>query len=161
MCFVMKKDGVIYCNFGAGIISKEKQTETCSQSWQCKSGSVLAYLKDALLIMHYDLAFHEEIATLIPSAENYLLSVQNKDGRWGGANNSTGAIEETALSVTAFNGSNQQQSRNNALKWLDETFRTKGLKPTPTGLYFVSLCYDEKMYPLTACLEALIKQIEA
>jgi hypothetical protein len=28
-------------------------------------------------------------------------------------------------------------------------------------LYFASLWYDEKMYPLTAYLEALIKQIEA
>jgi squalene cyclase len=122
---------------------------------------VLAYLKDALLIVHDDLAFQEEIAALIPSAENYLLSVQNNDGSWGGAKNSTGSIEETALSVTALNGSNQQQSCKNALKWLDETFKTKGLKPAPIGLYFASLWYHEKMYPLTAYLEALIKQIEA
>ncbi|WP_340110861.1 prenyltransferase/squalene oxidase repeat-containing protein [Maribellus mangrovi] len=121
---------------------------------------VLAYLKDALFAVEDDLAFQEELATLIPSAENYLVNVQNEDGSWGGAKNIAGTIEETALSITALTGSSHQQVCENGLKWLDKRFSKEGLKSAPIGLYFASLWYDEKMYPLTAYLEALVKQIQ-
>ena len=119
---------------------------------------VLAYLKEAVLILHDDLSFQEEIATLFPLAENYLVAVQNKDGSWGGAANIPGTVEETALSVSALTDSSHQQSCEHGLKWLDDTYMSKGLNPSPIGLYFASLWYNEKLYPLTAYLEVLVKQ---
>ncbi|WP_167615248.1 prenyltransferase/squalene oxidase repeat-containing protein [Maribellus sediminis] len=135
------------------------QWEKAHQNPVYGTARVLAYLKEALLAEEDDLAFQEELATLIPLAERFLVEVQNEDGSWGGAKNINGTIEETALSVTALADSKHKNACEGGLKWLDESFSQNGLKSAPVGLYFASLWYDEKLYPLTAYLEAITKSL--
>ena len=85
----------------------------------------------------------------------YLISVQNTDGSWGGAKNIQGSIEETALAVTALLPNGFHDRCSNGLDWLDQKTKSDGLVASPIGLYFASLWYDEEMYPLTAYLECL------
>jgi len=101
-----------------------------------------------------------ELSEMIKKAEQYLLGSQNSDGSWGGARNIPGTMEETALAVAALVHSNQQEVCEKGFAWLDQTFRNKGLPAAPIGLYFASLWYDEKLYPLTAYLEALSKHLD-
>ncbi|HNZ72033.1 MAG TPA: prenyltransferase/squalene oxidase repeat-containing protein, partial [Prolixibacteraceae bacterium] len=93
---------------------------------------------------------------MIEKAQQYLASVQNSDGSWGGDVNIEGTIEETSLAVTALKGSSFSSNADKGLAWLDQQYCTKGLKASPIGLYFASLWYDEKLYPLTMYLEALV-----
>ena len=86
---------------------------------------------------------------------NFLISVQNTDGSWGGGMNISGSIEETALSVTAICRHGFQEQCKHGLEWLSEKTKSDGLVASPIGLYFASLWYDEEMYPLTAYLECL------
>lgn len=122
---------------------------------------VLAYLNDALLVLQHNLAVKNQLDELILPAQKYLLATQNRDGSWGADKDIAGTIEETALSVSALSDSGNQESCEKGLEWLDETFRNKGLQAAPIGLYFASLWYHEKMYPVTAYLEALVKQIRS
>jgi squalene-hopene/tetraprenyl-beta-curcumene cyclase len=85
----------------------------------------------------------------------YLVSVQNKDGSWGGAKNITGSIEETALAVTALVPNGFQEECASGLNWLAEKTKSDGIVASPIGLYFASLWYDEELYPITAYLECL------
>jgi len=85
----------------------------------------------------------------------YLVSVQNQDGSWGGAKDIRGSIEETSLAVTVLVPNGFQEECTSGLKWLAEKTKSDGLIAAPIGLYFASLWYDEEMYPLTAYLECL------
>jgi squalene-hopene/tetraprenyl-beta-curcumene cyclase len=40
-------------------------------------------------------------------------------------------------------------------QWLENEYTTNGLHASPIGLYFATLWYDEKMYPLIYYIEAL------
>jgi squalene-hopene/tetraprenyl-beta-curcumene cyclase len=84
-----------------------------------------------------------------------LVSVQNDDGSWGGDKNIPGTIEETALAVSAVTSEENRAICTAGLEWLKNYIQQNGFKPAPIGLYFASLWYDEKMYPVTAWLEAL------
>jgi squalene-hopene/tetraprenyl-beta-curcumene cyclase len=46
------------------------------------------------------------------------------------------------------------------LKWLEIYIQENGYKSAPIGLYFASLWYDEKMYPVTSYLEALARMVK-
>jgi len=91
----------------------------------------------------------------------YLISVQNDDGSWGGAKNIQGSIEETALAVTALIQNGFHDECSNGLDWLDQKIKSDGLVASPIGLYFASLWYDEEMYPLAAYLECLSASIKS
>ena len=120
---------------------------------------VLNYLKDALSLFQEG-AIYRQLQSMIGKGENYLLDVQNQDGSWGGAKNIPGTMEETALAVAALANPQFSDVCDKGFKWLDKTYETKGLKAAPIGLYFASLWYDEKMYPLTAYLEAVVKHLD-
>ncbi|MHB1458247.1 MAG: prenyltransferase/squalene oxidase repeat-containing protein [Armatimonadota bacterium] len=90
----------------------------------------------------------------------YLINVQNKDGGWGGAIDVTSSVEETSLAVTAlirFNqDANAQSAVDKGIGYLvscveDGSWRT----PSPIGLYFSSLWYSERLYPIIWTVEAL------
>jgi hypothetical protein len=55
---------------------------------------------------------------------------------------------------------NHDKACERGLQWLDLFYLTNGLKAAPIGLYFASLWYDEKLYPLTAYLEAVVRRLE-
>jgi squalene-hopene/tetraprenyl-beta-curcumene cyclase len=85
------------------------------------------------------------------------LSVRNEDGSWGGDKNIKGTIEETALAISALSSEKNIKECIHGLKWLDEFYSKNGLISSPIGLYFALLWYDEKMYPITAYIEALVR----
>jgi squalene-hopene/tetraprenyl-beta-curcumene cyclase len=120
---------------------------------------VLTYLNDALPALPND-SFSQKISFLANAAEKFLVSAQNPDGSWGGDKNCPGSIEETALAISAMGNSAHQSACEKGLYWLDQYMAQNGLKAAPIGLYFASLWYDEKMYPLTAYLEAVRRMIE-
>ena len=85
----------------------------------------------------------------------YLISVQNQNGSWGGAKDIQGSIEETSLAVTALVPNGFPKECASGLSWLDEKTKSDGIVASPIGLYFASLWYDEELYPLTAYVECL------
>jgi prenyltransferase beta subunit len=92
-------------------------------------------------------------------AINYLLSVQNADGGWGGNINLPSKITLTAkvLSALVCNKINNQNT-NLAFDFLYAKFRNGELyNAEPIGLYFSRLWYSEKMYNITFVLNAINK----
>ena len=124
------------------------------------TAKVLTYLQD--ILSHHWLKADEKQGLQIQlfMAEQFLLSAQNEDGSWGGAKNIPGSIEETALAVSALTKGTHEVACEKGLEWLNQFYQKYGLKASPIGLYFASLWYDEKMYPLTAYLEALARGLE-
>jgi squalene-hopene/tetraprenyl-beta-curcumene cyclase len=103
----------------------------------------------------------------------YLLHAHNKDQGWGGANNVTSSIEETALAVNALSqtlawSKNRQivsddidiqcikQSIVSGTSWImTNTKYGTEFHPSPIGLYFARLWYYEKLYPIIFTTRAL------
>jgi len=121
---------------------------------------VVTYLKDSQEHGWLSEIFKQRLAKLVSNGKQYLISVQNKDGSWGGAKNIPGTMEETALAVSALASVESREVCDAGLTWLDNFYRQNGLKSAPIGLYFASLWYDEKLYPATAYLEALSRMDE-
>ncbi|MFY9154410.1 MAG: prenyltransferase/squalene oxidase repeat-containing protein [Prolixibacteraceae bacterium] len=120
---------------------------------------VTAYLNETLktsLGNEYEVI----LKLMISRGCEFLISVQNQDGSWGGAKEISGSIEETSLAVTALASNGFQEECTSGLKWLAEKTKSDGLFASPIGLYFASLWYSEEMYPLTAYLECLSAMME-
>lgn len=106
-------------------------------------------------------------------ATEWLLSVRNTDGGWGGAKSVNSSVEETALAVDALAGLLGVWPANEALQLSTETIesalwrgvgwlvqKTEGGKvmpPAPIGLYFAKLWYFEQLYPAIFTVSALNK----
>ena len=116
---------------------------------------VLTYFQKAKSLLKEELVLVSRIEKMIAKGTNFLLKVQNKDGSWGGDFGIKGSIEETALVVAALNDTKSGTEIEKGFMWLDDYYKKNGLKKAPIGLYFASLWYDEKLYPLTAYLEAI------
>lgn len=116
---------------------------------------ILCYINDALALLEENDSMLQRVQSMIISGERFLVDAQNNDGSWGGDKNVLGTIEETSLAISALQKNEFVAHREHGFVWLDHYFETYGLIPSPIGLYFASLWYDEKMYPLTAYLEAL------
>ena len=94
------------------------------------------------------------------AATDYLKLQQNSDGSWGGQIGIKGSIEETALSICAL----AKRDKTKCLKgfqWLENEYKSRGLQASPIGLYFATLWYDEKMYPLIYYIEALRRYLSS
>lgn len=97
-------------------------------------------------------------SAMLDRASQWLLSIQNVDGGWGGDRDINSSIEETALALEALTAYRSQitPDHERALQWLfDRTELGHSLAPTPLGLYFARLWYYETMYPLVFCIGAL------
>nr|WP_319571913.1 prenyltransferase/squalene oxidase repeat-containing protein [uncultured Draconibacterium sp.] len=116
---------------------------------------VLTYFQKAKPLLKEEPVLTERIQKMITEGTNFLLKVQNENGSWGGDFGIQGTIEETALAVAALNSTKSKTEIEKGLAWLDIYYKKNGLKKAPIGLYFASLWYDEKLYPLTAYLEAV------
>ena len=128
---------------------------------------------------------HQFISQCLPmmqKAVQWLLSVQNQDGGWGGAKAVNSTIEETALSVDAlasildsrFSADRRPveilDSRitshrlavepviSRGVRWLiEQTKEGTIVPPSPIGLYFARLWYFEELYPVIFVVSALQK----
>jgi squalene-hopene/tetraprenyl-beta-curcumene cyclase len=87
---------------------------------------------------------------------NYLLSVQNVDGGWGGAKDCPSSVEETALAVEVLLNLAPEEAVKKGLLWLVEAVESGRFRePSPIGFYFAKLWYYEKLYPLIFSVAAL------
>ncbi len=90
---------------------------------------------------------------LIEAGVRWLGSVQNEDGAWGAAPGIAPSIEETALAATALAGFGNHLTRaERGVAWLARHIE---MPPASIGLYFASLWYYEKLYPLVFALAAV------
>ncbi|MGE5395111.1 MAG: prenyltransferase/squalene oxidase repeat-containing protein [Candidatus Saccharibacteria bacterium] len=113
---------------------------------------VLSYLNGTLntaLGKEYEVI----LKLMIHQGCEYLVSVQNEDGSWGGAKAIEGSIEETSLAVTALIVNGYRDHCEVGFQWLKAKIKSDGIVATPIGLYFASLWYDEQLYPLTSAVE--------
>jgi hypothetical protein len=121
---------------------------------------VLTYLKDALAHQWLPDRIKRRMEILTEKGSRFLVNVRNQDGSWGGNKHIPGTIEETALAVSALASGENLSKCIAGLDWI-ENYRSKyGFKAAPIGLYFASLWYDEKLYPVTAYLEAVSRILE-
>jgi squalene-hopene/tetraprenyl-beta-curcumene cyclase len=125
------------------------------------TAKVVSYLQDCMHQTNIlDDSLKSSLQVMIDKGTRYLLLLQNPDGSWGGARNIEGSVEETALAICALVRTHKEQCRQ-GLQWLQNKYNSLGLVPSPIGLYFATLWYDEKMYPLVFYIEALRRYSEA
>jgi squalene-hopene/tetraprenyl-beta-curcumene cyclase len=92
---------------------------------------------------------------------HFLLANQNDDDGWGGQRGTPSSIEETGVTIEALSphaASDPQVARalEDAMGWLvDQCEQQAWRRPTPIGLYFSSLWYAEKLYPIVFARRAL------
>ncbi|MEI6682145.1 MAG: prenyltransferase/squalene oxidase repeat-containing protein [Bacteroidota bacterium] len=115
---------------------------------------VTCYLDDIMGCNGVSTPVRNRIEPLISKARHYLSIQQNDDGSWGAEKGVAGSIEETAMAVSALAGADPVRCMK-GLNWLEGEYNARGLVPKPVGLYFATLWYHEKMYPLVWYLEAL------
>jgi len=95
---------------------------------------------------------------LIVKGCKWLSNNQNDDGGWGGKKRTVSTIEETSLAVNALsiNKENFRNNINKGLNWLvKNTNNFTSIPPSPIGLYFASLWYYERLYPVVFTVSAL------
>jgi squalene-hopene/tetraprenyl-beta-curcumene cyclase len=122
------------------------------------TAKVCTYLIDCLKYESIDTDQRAYVEVMIRLSQNYLLAQQNPDGSWGGEKDIPGTIEETALAISALAKDHADYCLK-GFEWLKENSVDDKFKSAPIGLYFAMLWYDEKMYPLTSCIEALRRYI--
>ena len=102
--------------------------------------------------------------SMLVAGGRWLVSVQNRDGGWGGDRDVQSSIEETAVAVEALGrlvlaGDADEkitQAVQSGAQWLIEnTQQGTEFPAAPIGLYFARLWYFEKLYPITFALRAL------
>lgn len=115
---------------------------------------IAVYLQDCLDVGLPEKEQEKLIRSMVVSAQKFLASQQNSDGSWGGGKGIPGSIEETALAISALVQTNPEACLH-GFTWLENNSGGDHLKASPIGLYFATLWYDEKMYPLVFYVEAL------
>ncbi|MBN9118397.1 MAG: squalene--hopene cyclase [Planctomycetes bacterium] len=86
----------------------------------------------------------------------FLLSVQNADGGWGGAKDCPSSVEETALAVEVLLDLANGDAVQRGVAWLVEAVESGRFRDaSPIGFYFAKLWYFEKLYPLIFTVAAL------
>ena len=98
---------------------------------------------------------------LLEKGEKWLLSSQNSDGSWGGDKGCRASIEETALALNAFvsSGKYEDEIEKGMQALMTLTQNGADFPASPIGLYFASLWYDEKLYPLVYSMAAVEKYL--
>lgn len=122
-------------------------------------------------------ALGPEFQPMFEQGVQYLQSIQNQDGSWGGgpstkylANDGNsasgcGTVEETAIALEGIMEGTNKNSREDSilrgLNWLCQAIHL-GYHHTsqPIGFYFARLWYYERMYPLVFSLSALNKGLK-
>jgi squalene-hopene/tetraprenyl-beta-curcumene cyclase len=93
---------------------------------------------------------------MVARGRAWLRQAQGADGGWGAASGVAPSLEETALSVAALATRPGSDEVVRGCRWLvDRIVDGRPLKAAPIGLYFASLWYSERLYPLVFALGAL------
>lgn len=104
-----------------------------------------------------------DLTPLIQTGGRWLLDTQHASGGWGGGGGTTPTIEETALALGALAGGTpaSEAALQKAVTWLKETTQDGTVfPPSSIGLYFASLWYHEKLYPMIF-MAAALRQLES
>jgi len=113
------------------------------------------------LAVEYLSALNNNIAgDLTIKGIKYILSVQNNDGGWGGAENTPSRVTFTSRSLSALASYSDIDSLplERGFDFLYKKYKSGYLlNAEPIGLYFSRLWYSEEMYNLTFTLNALKK----
>ncbi|MEI7731403.1 MAG: prenyltransferase/squalene oxidase repeat-containing protein [Verrucomicrobiota bacterium] len=99
-----------------------------------------------------------DLQPMLDKGCQWLVLVQDAEGGWSGGRGGNVSIEETALAVCALAGAGGKylESVHRGLEWLQaHTNEGTAFVPSPIGLYFASLWYYEKLYPLIFTVGAL------
>ncbi len=120
---------------------------------------VTTYLTDTIRGGIFSEKTKRQISTMIQLAQQFLLEQQNNDFSWGAQKGIPGTIEETSLALSALAGSGNNTNCYKGFDWLYSNSKNE-LKPYPIGLYFASLWYSEKLYPLIFYIDALQRFIK-
>jgi len=91
---------------------------------------------------------------------NYILSVQNEDGGWGGAKDIPSKVTLTARALSAISSffKTADEPVQRAFDYLHRKYKAGELYDRePIGLYFSRLWYSEELYNITFVLNALKK----
>ena len=115
---------------------------------------VMVYLQDALSCSTLDDVVKKLMVRIVTCARLFLSHQQNDDGSWGAKKGIEGSIEETALAICALAATESVRCEK-GFAWLDFEYQENGLPSKPIGLYFASLWYYEKLYPLVFYFEAV------
>lgn len=97
---------------------------------------------------------------MVQKGMDYILSVQNADGGWGGAKGVASKVTLTAraLSALASYPETDLKVMERAFDYLYDIYKAGDLfRAEPIGLYFSRLWYSEEMYNITFVLNALKK----
>lgn len=123
------------------------------------TAKVCSYLQECLASSSMAPERREKLAGMTASAHRFLLSQQNPDGSWGSQKDIPGSIEETALAISAL-AKVHDDACLKGFAWLRQEARSTTLSPGAIGLYFATLWYSEKMYPVVFYLEAVRRMRE-
>jgi len=123
------------------------------------TAKVSTYIVDCLKCKWIDYGLRTNLQLMLSTAQGYLMQQQNDDGSWGGYKDISGTIEETSLAVCAL-ARKDKDACTKGFEWLEKEYKNQGLKSNPIGLYFATLWYDEKLYPLIFYVEALRRTLE-
>ena len=87
----------------------------------------------------------------------WIKSVQNTDGGWGGNAGISSSVEETALAVEAILAETEiSPAAGRGVGWLVSCVeRNEFAHTTPIGFYFAKLWYFERLYPIIFTVAAL------
>lgn len=100
---------------------------------------------------------NQALETALEKGLEFLRNSQNADGGWGGAGKSS--VEETSAVLSAFAAARHPcdaERIRRGVKWLVESSEAWiELPAAPIGLYFSSLWYYERLYPLMFFVNAL------
>ena len=98
------------------------------------------------------------VDSLLKKGVNWLISAQNKDGGWGSTFDAPSTLEETALACNAISGNCDKKYIFYGTEWLVKHIKNDScFEASPIGLYFASLWYYEKLYPVVFTLSVLNK----
>ena len=113
-----------------------------------------ARVVDALRLLEQDR--NAATGPLLDEGLKWLRGAQNPDGGWGGDRGLTSTIEETAVAVHALAAEGGDVAVTLGVSWLsDATSNGSDFPAAPIGLYFASLWYSERLYPLIFTVAAL------